>query len=1220
MPDRSSEIVRDRAIRLFTFLRELTELRTKTILSWEQYEQVVWFHDIPRESGCHCIAWPSVDLDEHAEAWVEVKKPRLKAPPKPPPVVIPWIDVNQIGDSTQGSPQIREQITVEEASKRDDGIEELITHVQQLSEHREVWSAWQGYLAEQWTPWAEEDRRLQRVQAVYTDLFTVYQRQQRLGEAFEVVVGLGHLTWSRQSVAVKRHLITAHTSISFDSNRGVITVGPAGEGARPSLEQDMLEPSERPNTIEQRAIEEQVNAIGDSLWDRTQVQAALRSWVNAVSTEGQFENSLDRQSEVGRTPIVHLAPAVILRRRTEQSFLRLFQEIIGQLRAGEEVPLGVHRLVEIIDDRPQGAVGGDAAPAPAWSPHEIYFPLPANEEQIDRFRSDVSLSEIADLCVILLGDDLDAIEALEDSVRGITRRFKEWNPRHQDRVIADLERRLDEARRTEAATLAKLRALREVETHQHVLGFGGYHGTAQSIAMRVRREEDEYGWAANTDVSDAEPALTDSEALEFLRLLRGISAGRQQELLASWPTRDDLLTPEAFVALPAAERRAKEAYREAEAQRTHAAYATLVQVPKDLRDALGNALEDLRVALDTLLGRGERWIGEAARQILSGRSRPWAELASETRRHLIQAAEKARRASGRRIVGLNTQDRALAKQHAIVLLKHFESGGSLWFSLLLPRSVREARYLAKSVTVDGRRCDRPLPLRQLIEWIESTERLETLRELWSRHVEPVRGSFAEQVAVFEDLEDALRQLLELEKKQTAVRSRQALIPGMADPVWHDLEHLRALEGSIQAVSAEEELRRAQASLSTVETTLRVALIAASAHPVVSQMLKAVDDRDERGWGEGWATLATLQADREILRRREDLLGRLRHQTPKLADLLQEDFASSSWDTRLQHFNAAWDWARANRWLRRQVEGSGVDILSRDLAAQGQRVRELVRDLAAARAWKHCFAPERFTEEVRQHLEAWTKAVARIGKGTGKYAGQHRKAARDHMERCRAAIPAWIMPLYRVAEAVRPGVDMYDVVIVDEASQSGPEALFLHYLAKRMVVVGDDKQISPEFVGLDRQDVELLRQRHLTDIPHDDALGVDNSFFDQAEIRFGGRIRLREHFRCMPEIIQFSNNLCYRSEPLVPLRQYGRSRLPPVVVHLVPDGYETGRTPKLVNRPEAEAIAVRIEACLRDPAYAPSRWGLSAFSARDRRERSNGSYWIASARKRWKSGN
>jgi len=182
-------------------------------------------------------------------------------------------------------------------------------------------------------------------------------------------------------------------------------------------------------------------------------------------------------------------------------------------------------------------------------------------------------------------------------------------------------------------------------------------------------------------------------------------------------------------------------------------------------------------------------------------------------------------------------------------------------------------------------------------------------------------------------------------------------------------------------------------------------------------------------------------------------------------------------------------------------------------------------------------------------------------------------------------------MYRVAETVTPGTDMFDVVIVDEASQSGPEAIFLQYLAKKIVVVGDDKQISPEYVGLTREDVELLRQRHIGDLPHSDAFGVDNSFFDQAEIRYGGRIRLREHFRCMPEIIQFSNNLCYHSEPLIPLRQYGVGRLEPVIMTChVRDGYIKGER-SAVNPPEAQAVVDQITKCCQDPAYEGKTMGV-----------------------------
>jgi len=172
------------------------------------------------------------------------------------------------------------------------------------------------------------------------------------------------------------------------------------------------------------------------------------------------------------------------------------------------------------------------------------------------------------------------------------------------------------------------------------------------------------------------------------------------------------------------------------------------------------------------------------------------------------------------------------------------------------------------------------------------------------------------------------------------------------------------------------------------------------------------------------------------------------------------------------------------------------------------------------------------------------------------------------------------------------------VIIDEASQSGPEALFLLYLAKRIIVVGDDRQISPDYIGLTREDVDALRQRYLYDIPHNDAIGVDTSFFTLAEIRYGGRIRLKEHFRCMPEIIQFSNNLCYSNEPLIPLRQYGSERLEPVMPVYVRDGYQSGTSPRVINKPEAEAIAKTIEECCNDPRYDGKTMGMISLLGDD----------------------
>ncbi|MGH7427068.1 MAG: AAA domain-containing protein, partial [Candidatus Methylomirabilaceae bacterium] len=356
------------------------------------------------------------------------------------------------------------------------------------------------------------------------------------------------------------------------------------------------------------------------------------------------------------------------------------------------------------------------------------------------------------------------------------------------------------------------------------------------------------------------------------------------------------------------------------------------------------------------------------------------------------------------------------------------------------------------------------------------------------------------------------------------------------------------------------------------------------------LLRALEARDVDGYHEAFSRAFQNQQRAKSQERRESLLSKLRDGAPLLAEQLASTARDASWDQRAAQFAPAWNWARAIAWIERLCDPEAEQQLRLQLDSARDRIRDRLKEIAAEKAWSHCFA--RMTEHERQHLVAWSKAVRSIGKGTGKYAPMHRRNAREHLNECRSAIPAWVMPLYRVAETIKPGNDLFDVVIIDEASQSGPEALLLAYLAKKLVVVGDDKQISPTYAGIDHEDVNQLRARHLADLPHADSYGVQQSFFDLAEIRYQGRIRLREHFRCMPEIIQFSNNLCYQSEPLIPLRQYGGSRLSPVVlVRHVAKGYLKGSGQSVINPPEAQAIVDTVLRLHADAAYEQKTFGI-----------------------------
>jgi len=106
-------------------------------------------------------------------------------------------------------------------------------------------------------------------------------------------------------------------------------------------------------------------------------------------------------------------------------------------------------------------------------------------------------------------------------------------------------------------------------------------------------------------------------------------------------------------------------------------------------------------------------------------------------------------------------------------------------------------------------------------------------------------------------------------------------------------------------------------------------------------------------------------------------------------------------------------------------------------------------------------------------------------------------------------------------------DLYDVVIVDESLAGGDSRpSSCSNLAPKIVVIGDDKQGVAIRRGwsISKQLRDLANQYLATDPYRASWLDPKRSYFDEAAMRFGGRITLTEHRRCVPEIIGFSNRL------------------------------------------------------------------------------------------------
>lgn len=86
-----------------------------------------------------------------------------------------------------------------------------------LEEAPEVQQAWEQYLEAQWRPWQQEMQRLESVRQCYRHLFAMHQEQQRRGEQYELLVGVGTLLWKdTDDRQVRRPLLTVRASLTID--------------------------------------------------------------------------------------------------------------------------------------------------------------------------------------------------------------------------------------------------------------------------------------------------------------------------------------------------------------------------------------------------------------------------------------------------------------------------------------------------------------------------------------------------------------------------------------------------------------------------------------------------------------------------------------------------------------------------------------------------------------------------------------------------------------------------------------------------------------------------------------------------------------------------------------------------------------------------------------------------------------------------------------------
>lgn len=171
-----------------------------------------------------------------------------------------------------------------------------------------------------------------------------------------------------------------------------------------------------------------------------------------------------------------------------------------------------------------------------------------------------------------------------------------------------------------------------------------------------------------------------------------------------------------------------------------------------------------------------------------------------------------------------------------------------------------------------------------------------------------------------------------------------------------------------------------------------------------------------------------------------------------------------------------------------------------------------------------------------------------------------------------AFPCWCVTTYAVSDSLPLKPGMFDVAIIDEASQCDIASCFpILYRAKKAVIVGDDKQL-PHLSFLEKaKEQSFLSQYGIPDKYRLMWSFRTNSMFDLADYYSMNSVMLDEHFRSLPPIINFSNHEFYNDRIRVMRKDNNEEKVLELVEVL--DGkvdFDATR-----NLPEIEALVKRL---------------------------------------------
>lgn len=1241
----------DRKVKqLFEYLLALRHLTSQPIRELKKYEKYWMLEELPSGDGCF-LGGKGLDENAYLEVHQQIFKNDYPKFDQQLGRIFELLQFDYTKDGSHICPVVElEQIMVQYQEQLHQKVSEatgnkvqLVPWERFLMQHNEVdieihealekvkhlphyiQSSLRKYedWIQKWQEWASIQKHKRHVQKLYDYFFQLRQTMRSEEKSLEIMMGIGVLTYQLKH-PIHHPILVTKLELDFDAERGVAKLLPSSKGYQLDLE--VLAGVEFSNQQEIMELKESIAGSLINPFVLEDSEGLLRQFIHYMHPNGQYLN-VNETEPVSKFPIMKQQNVIFIRQRSELLLKEDLQATIEYLEDGGQIPKTIQAIIEV-----EGLRQSDEE-LKEWSGigENLLFPLPANEEQKDiarRLANNIAVTvqgppgtgkshtivnliahllahgkrvlvtsekdkalrvlmdklpeEIQSLCVSFLGGDRQSLAQIEQSIRIISEGLATHDTKLLEKEIQVLSRQLDMIRRQMNITKNNIIRFKELDSKGQV--WKDKVCQPYEMAQLVKQHSKRFGWIKDKVAMEATYPISEDQFVTLWELKGTLPVQYKDLAQLKVPALNRLMSIEEYRKLLSEEERySKRIY---ELRLMPKLYE--FEENRAFIDELSQYLEPLRQKLEKLNDPLEQRILEEC-LLNEERSLVW-ETVFNRLQDIIMKVNEHEVTIVNDVVECDYYNHPKYKSITTSLRERLQAGKNIGGLYLTFNS--DIRAFHENTRVNGHKIETLDDLNRIELQRQKIELLAKFAKIWNKNMAPSGGDFIEineEQVLFAHNQKMKQFSLILgcvEQIQQLNEFLLPIVPGYKEIGYENLSDLKALSYSIELTQNKMRQKGWHDVYQVLLSKYKPLLIGEQMHSIGQELYDALVDRNLELFIEILGKIQSLNQIKEQYQSFYALLHELKIAMPLFANDLVNRIGIA--EPIPGSFSEIFDYAKLTTFLD-QLEDWKNDELELKLEMLEKEEVSLIKQLIFKMTWKNQL--ERVTPEEDRALQTWMQKMNRIGKGTGRHVQKFRREARIEMEKCQSAIPVWIMPVKEAIENFKVNPELFDVVIIDESSQCNVLSLPILMRAKKVVIVGDDQQISPMMPGISDAAVKDLMSRYLYNIENGNSYDFQTSLYDIACRVFSskGKLMLKEHFRCVPEIIGFSNELAYHNE-MIPLKLPVLSEQfnPAVMAIYVEDG---ARDEKKTNLNEAKRIVEDIKSCVNDPMYDNKTMGV-----------------------------